>query len=410
MDHRSFRLDEPRSDAAAQVLTLAIAPAVGLGIARFAYALVLPDMRADLGWSFTQAGWMNTTNALGYLTGALFAARAIVRMGASRATVVGTAACVVSLGLCAVLRDTLLLNLVRVLAGFGGAIAFVAGGVLAVNAAAGDARRSAFLLGLYYAGPGVGIAVSGLVVPLVLHRAGPGSWALAWAALAIVSAPFVFVLARGAVGNAARWPFPTPSRVLSPPTTAMRTGPLLLGYGLFGAGYIAYMTFMVAWVRDAGGTVLEQALFWVAIGAAAAGSPGLWAGVLERARHGHAFALLCTVTAFGAALPLVLDGSASRFASAVVFGGAFFAVVASTTAFVRRNVPRAEWGRSIGTLTVAFGAGQMLGPIATGAINDRTQGLSSGLMASVMLLLVGAAIGAFQRDRPVLQSLGMKWP
>lgn len=40
------------------------------------------------------------------------------------------------------------------------------------------------------------------------------------------------------------------------------------------------MTFMVAWVRDAGGTVLEQALLWVAIGVAAAGSPWMWACVL----------------------------------------------------------------------------------------------------------------------------------
>ena len=404
MRHRSSRLDEPRSDATALILALAIAPAVGLGIARFAYALVLPDMRADLGWSWAEAGWMNATNALGYLAGALLAARAIARLGALRTTVYGTAACVASLGSCAVLRDALLLNLVRVLAGFGGALAFVAGGTLAAGAAAIDARRSALLLGLYYAGPGVGIAASGLVVPLVLHRAGPGSWPLAWLGLAAVSAPFVFVLARAAAAHATRPPSPAPSSGSSPAPSPvaepMRTAPLLLGYALFGAGYIAYMTFMVAWVRDAGGGALEQALFWVAIGAAATGSPWVWARTLERCRHGHAFALLCTVTALGAALPLALDGSAARFTSAVLFGGAFFAVVASTTAFVRRNVPRADWGRVIGTLTVAFGLGQMLGPIAAGTINDRTHGLSSGLTVSVLLLLVGAAIGACQRDRP----------
>jgi predicted MFS family arabinose efflux permease len=51
------------------VLALAMAPAVGLGIARFAYALVLPDMRTDLGWSWTAAGWMNTSNAPGVFGG-----------------------------------------------------------------------------------------------------------------------------------------------------------------------------------------------------------------------------------------------------------------------------------------------------------------------------------------------------
>jgi hypothetical protein len=33
------------------ITVLAIAPAIGLGICRFAYALVLPDMRESLGWS-----------------------------------------------------------------------------------------------------------------------------------------------------------------------------------------------------------------------------------------------------------------------------------------------------------------------------------------------------------------------
>jgi hypothetical protein len=33
------------------ILILSLAPTIGLGIGRFAYALVLPDMRDALGWS-----------------------------------------------------------------------------------------------------------------------------------------------------------------------------------------------------------------------------------------------------------------------------------------------------------------------------------------------------------------------
>ena len=52
-----------------------IALAASLGIGRFAYALVLPDMRDSLGWSYSAAGFMNTINAAGYLAGALAASR-----------------------------------------------------------------------------------------------------------------------------------------------------------------------------------------------------------------------------------------------------------------------------------------------------------------------------------------------
>ena len=54
------------SHPARLIIVLAIAPAIGLGICRFAYALVLPDMLESLGWSYSIAGFMNTINAAGY--------------------------------------------------------------------------------------------------------------------------------------------------------------------------------------------------------------------------------------------------------------------------------------------------------------------------------------------------------
>jgi predicted MFS family arabinose efflux permease len=44
-------------------LALSLGAAVSLGITRFAYGLLLPTMRTDLGWSYTLAGAMNTASA-----------------------------------------------------------------------------------------------------------------------------------------------------------------------------------------------------------------------------------------------------------------------------------------------------------------------------------------------------------
>ena len=78
------------------VLTLAMAVTVGISIARFACALVLPDMRDDLAWSWSAAGFMNTINAIGYLGGALTASHMIRRIGWSAAIRGGTLACLAS--------------------------------------------------------------------------------------------------------------------------------------------------------------------------------------------------------------------------------------------------------------------------------------------------------------------------
>ncbi|MBV9469483.1 MAG: YbfB/YjiJ family MFS transporter, partial [Abitibacteriaceae bacterium] len=51
-------------------LGLCLAPAVAIGFGRFAYALILPAIRINLGWSYAQAGGLNTANAVGYLLGA----------------------------------------------------------------------------------------------------------------------------------------------------------------------------------------------------------------------------------------------------------------------------------------------------------------------------------------------------
>ena len=71
----------PLAHPARLILILSLAPTVGLGIGRFAYSLVLPDMRDALGWSYSAAGFMNTINAAGYLAGALVASKLIKRFG-----------------------------------------------------------------------------------------------------------------------------------------------------------------------------------------------------------------------------------------------------------------------------------------------------------------------------------------
>jgi predicted MFS family arabinose efflux permease len=83
--------------------------------------------------------------------------------------------------------------------------------------------------------------------------------------------------------------------------------------------------------------------------------------------------------------------------SALVFGVSFFAVVGSTTAFVRFNYPPTTWPMAIGVMTIAFGIGQTLGPVVTGAITDAFGGLSYALNAGAVMLALGALAMAFQK-------------
>jgi len=135
----------PPAHPARLILILSLAPVVGLGIGRFAYTLVLPDMRDALGWSYSAAGFMNTVNAAGYLGGALIAARLIRRFGLPAAVRWSALACVLSLALCAITGHFAVLSLARPLAGIGGALGFVSAGALAATRAAPNAKVTRLL-------------------------------------------------------------------------------------------------------------------------------------------------------------------------------------------------------------------------------------------------------------------------
>jgi predicted MFS family arabinose efflux permease len=108
-------------------------------------------------------------------------------------------------------------------------------------------------------------------------------------------------------------------------------------------------------------------------------------------------AIILGTNAVGAAMPLLGHSPVVLGISAAVFGVAFFAVVAATTAFVRFNYPQPAWSKAIAIVTIVFGIGQTLGPIVVGAITDATGSLTSALVVSAATLALGAVLSAFQK-------------
>jgi len=373
------------------ILIVSLAPTIGLGIGRFAYSLVLPDMRDSLQWSYSAAGFMNTVNAVGYLAGALVASRMIRRFGLPKTVRWGTLAAVLSLALCALSGNFIVLSVARLLAGLGAAGGFVGGAALAATIAQSRPERANFLLSLFYAGPGLGILSSGLVAPFVLQAFGPGSWWIVWWAMTLLAVAMTVPLLLAPINAAAGIADAAAARFAIRPVLIY-----LAGYFLFGAGYIAYMTFMIAYVRDAGGGAAAQSAFWSLIGLSAFATPWVWRRVLALDRGGFSTTIILGVNAIGAALPIFGQSPLLLSVSAVVFGVAFFAVVGSTTAFVRLNYPPAAWPAAIAAMTIAFGIGQTLGPIAVGATTDAMGSLSYALNVSAAMLAIGAVASAFQ--------------
>jgi predicted MFS family arabinose efflux permease len=386
-----------------QLLLLAAAismgAAVSLGITRFAYGLLLPAMRADLGWSYTLAGGMNTANALGYFLGALATPWLLRRVGPSTLLWVGALLASAFMGLSGFFVDVQALLVQRLLAGVASAMVFIAGGLLAARLGARDPQRGGLLLGVYYGGTGVGIVLSALLVPWVLDatQLQAHGWRWAWWTLALVC-----VLASGLL----LWPARVMASWLQPAAPADTAHMVfrwhqfryaLAGYALFGVGYIGYMTFVVALLRSQGSSALAVMVFYALLGLAVMASSRIWAKLLDRYKNGRAMALLNALLGLATVLPALTQSWPVVLASGLLFGGVFLSVVASTTALVRHNLPPSAWASGISAFTVVFAAGQIVGPTVVGWIADGPGGLARGLVFSAVALWVGAWLALRQK-------------
>ncbi len=392
-------------------LALSMGAAISLGVTRFAYGLLLPTMRDDLGWTYLLAGAMNTANALGYLLGALITPRLLVRFAPTAILLFGAVLASLFMGLSGFVTGATPLLLQRLLAGVASALVFVCGGLLAVRLAASQPRRSGFLLGLYYGGTGFGIVLSALLVPAVLEaaRGRPHGWAWAWWALSVacVAGTALLVWPARVLGRAQRVPAPVNGSPQAAHKTAGQTPErryhrrdfsfALSSYFLFGMGYIGYMTFVIALIRQQGASLQQVTLFYSLLGAAVILSARLWAGLLDRYKGGQALAILSLLLGFATIMPALTNVPSFVLASGVLFGAVFLSVVASTTALVRHNLPQASWAAGISSFTVVFAAGQIVGPTVTGWISDGPGGLERGLIFSAAALWFGALLAWRQR-------------
>lgn len=277
-------------------LALSVGAAVSLGVTRFAYGLLLPGMRTDLGWTYTLAGAMNTANAVGYLLGALAMPGLMRRVSPTVLLWSGSLLAALFMGLCGFFTDAFVLLVQRLLAGLASALVFVSGGLLAARLGSRAPAHAGLLLGVYYGGTGVGIVLSALLVPWVLD-ASQGevhSWRFAWWALALLCFAATALL-RWPARVMAQWELlpqaDAPAESTRPARFSVRLfGFALAGYGLFGVGYIGYMTFAVALLRTQGASAQAVAVFYGLLGLAVVASSRIWAGLLNRHFGGGAMA------------------------------------------------------------------------------------------------------------------------
>jgi MFS family permease len=357
-----------------------IALASAMGIGRFVYTPILPEMVADLGLTGSEAGLIASANFLGYLIGALAAALPRFTAARRRWMLVGLVCSAASTGGMAFTTALPAFVILRFIGGVASAYVLVFSASLVMDRLAEIGKAQ--LAGYQFAGVGTGIVLSAVVVGGL--AATGHDWTWQWIATSILS-----FIACAAVA----WligPAPQVARAAAQGTT-QKTGfnagllALVLAYGLFGFGYVITATFIVQLVRTNAEIAPIEPVIWIIVGLAAIPSVAIWSAVGRRIGAAQGYVLASLVEAVGvlASVLWIAPAGTGTFVGLTVLG---FVVV--------RRLATGDIARTIALMTAVFGVGQIVGPLVAGWLLDMTGSFLLPSIAAAVTLVVGAGLVA----------------
>jgi MFS family permease len=363
------------------------AMAAAIGLCRFGYTPLLPVMLREGGLDTASAGLLASANFAGYLAGALSASRIARRFGEHRVLAAGLALMVLTMAGMGLSAEPLVWAGLRLVNGLvtGWIFVLASAVVLAFLAERGLERLS----GWHFGGVGVGIVLSGLLVPALAPLGGAaGGWLGLAAGCGLLGAVTWHGLTRSTrVAPHAARPAQRPpagrGRDLLPYLAA--------AYGFEGAGYVVTGTFLVAALERSGTPAWLGSSAWAVVGLAAMPSSVGWALLAGRIGARKVLVILHLLQAGGIALPVLWPGVLPALAGAVLFGGTFLAIVGLALSFGRTLTPDRP-AQTLGMLTVMFGLGQAVSPTLAGLLARHTGSLDAPALAAAAAVLLGGLI------------------
>ena len=353
-----------------------------IGLARFAYTPLLPQMQAQAGLGVADGGLLAAINYAGYMSGALLAAWIESPAWRHRLYSWGLP---LALGITALMGWSTSFSLwavSRYLGGLCGAAGMLLGSGLVQGWLMRSGRRPE--LGLYFIGLGLGIVVSALgAMGMTGLQLG---WAAQWQGFALLGLLFLV--------PAWAWRPPVP-----PPVVRAATGEapsrrwmllMVAAYFCAGWGFVINATFTVAIVEKQPLLAGQGPWAWLLVGLAATPAVFVWDRIARVCGDLGALLIAYGLQIIGVLLPVLAQGLVAALAGALLYGATFIGIVSLTLALVGRRSP-ANPGKAMARLTLSYGVAQVSAPALTGRMVEASGSFSAALWLTAAVLATGMA-------------------
>lgn len=385
--------DEMRRETLTVLIGGIFSLAIAMGIGRFSYTVILPYMEETFQFTSQTAGFLATSNYLGYFIGALLAGRLNLtnqRVLYLRLTLLIS---IITTALVGFSESFFIWYALRLISGIASAFIFVVASSIVLDYLSAEGKSQ--LSGIFYSGVGFGIALSGIIVS-PLHKY--FDWSGTWIGLAGISLIlFIFIISWMKSDKEGKHSSnkggSTQASMTVPPASWMKW--LIIAYGLEGLGYIVTGTFIVSMAEKSVSFHGDATTVWLVVGIAAIPSCIIWSKLASKMGFVQTLIIAMIVQAISILLPAVSENALSLYTSAFLFGATFMGITTLATTLARQMLP-VNSHKILGYLTASYALGQMIGPAIAGIITTYTSnyhyasiGASSVIFVGVCLLISG---------------------
>ncbi|QGQ99129.1 YbfB/YjiJ family MFS transporter [Paenibacillus psychroresistens] len=363
---------------------------VAMGVGRFAFTPILPMMLEEHLISPAHAGYLASSNYLGYLVGAIALTIYQPKRLASF-LLVGLLISVLTTWGMAEFNGLEVWMLLRFLSGAASAAVFILTSNIVLE------YLSPFQTGFLYGAVGLGILLTGIFVPVFAQH---GDSFFVWKGLGLLSLILGviawFLLKQQSSSNQ----IPKASSIAQRQESVKQILVfIIIAYSLEGLGYIVTGTYLVAYVKSFSSITNISSLSWVLVGIAAAPSCLIWSILASKIGHKKSLILAMILQAIGIAIPVIVPSLASVYVGALLFGATFMGITTLSIAFVK-HVDSKNSRKLVGLLTAFFGLGQIIGPLIAGFLISGAGNYNTALVGAALVVLLGAMILQFGIRRP----------
>ncbi len=378
-----------------------------LGLARFAFGMLLPGMREALALGYDQLGYVSTGNFVGYLV-SVAATPALLKRFKPRLTItLGLLLIALCMAGMAQANSFFPLLLLYTLVGVGSGLANIPTMVLIAHWFRRERRGRA--AGLMIIGNGCAIIFAGILIPWLNQLYGQQGWRISWlllAGIALLISLLIALLVRNdpeALGLQPIGSIQSNSAPLSVKEPE-HPGRILLYLGLlylaFGATYMVYGTFIVtSMVEEFGFSEATAGQFWSWVGFFSMFSGIIFGSLSDRIGRRKGLLLVFVVQTLAYLLAGSGLGTVALLASVFLYGIAAFAIPAIMAAAVGDYLGIAKAASGFSLITFFFAGGQTLGPALAGILAEQSGSFSPAFLLSAAVTGL-AALGALKLPKP----------